>query len=129
MKAFNKVWILILLLTIAAPAMAQFKKGSDLAPLWRSYKKSTSKSSSTDYRNNSVFMGYVEGVTDALIMSDSELLGAIAESMTTDKACAIVGKYLDDHPEEWHLSGAVIVQKALRAAFVKKMQDSYPLKK
>ncbi len=129
MKALKKVSILILLLIIPAPAMAQFKKGRDLVPLWQSYKKSASKSLITNYGNNAVFMGYVEGVTDALIMSDNELLGAIAESMTTARACAIVGKYLDDHPEELHLPGAVIVQKALRAAFIKRMQDSYPLKK
>jgi hypothetical protein len=128
MKAFKKFCILILLLTIAMPATAQFKKGSDLVPIWRAYKKSTSKSI-TDNRNSALFMGYVEGVTDALIMSDSELLGAIAESMTTARDCAIVGKYLDEHPEEWHLSGSVIVQKALRAAFIKRMQDSYPLMK
>jgi len=39
---------------------------------------------------------------------------------TKDQICAIVGKYLESHPEEWTQEGAVIVKKALIKAFQKK---------
>jgi hypothetical protein len=69
-----------------------------------------------------IFMGYVMGVSDAMD-KDTEYLLASPGKMTVGQVCSIVGKYLDNHPEEWHLSGAEIVRKALRDAFLKNKKD------
>jgi hypothetical protein len=112
----------VLILAIATPTFAQFfKTGSDLIPHWQAYKATEGPSATSKQSHDSaLFMGYVTGVCDAVLQTDINFAKATSDQMTVGQVSVIVGKYLDDHPEEWHLSGAVIVRKALRKAFVKK---------
>jgi len=76
-----------------------------------------------DARNAGIFSGYVQGVYDALSHADNELLLGAPDSATVWQVCSVVEKYLKDHPEEWQLGGAVVVQNALRKALMKGTTD------
>ena len=60
----------------------------------------------------SQFVGYVTAVIDAQAENLRIPVGA-----TEDQVCAIVGKYLEAHPEEWNKVGSDLVIKTLRIAF------------
>ncbi len=43
-----------------------------------------------------------------------------APTSTLGQWLAVVGKYLDDHPEEWNLSAEILVYRALHAVWLGK---------
>ncbi len=96
-----------------AYAAIYFHTGSSLMQGWREHQKIISSvAGEKDYLRASRFIGYVMGVADAR----SEALD-IPMGVTQDQLCAIVGKYLESHPEEWNEIGSALVEKALRNAF------------
>lgn len=93
-----------------------FVTGSSLMQGWREHQKIiNSQAGKKDYLLASRFMGYVTGVADAR----GEVL-SVPVGATIDQLCAIVGRYLENHPDEWNEVGSILVEKALRNAFRKK---------
>ncbi len=60
------------------------------------------------------FVGFVEGITE---MADSSGLCDIPDGVAYSKSFMVVGKYLEDHPEELHLRPHELAIKALTEAF------------
>lgn len=99
-----------------AYAGAHFETGSSLMQGWREHQRIiNSQPGEKDYLRASRFMGYVTGVAD----TRGEVLGVPA-GVTKDQICAIVGRYLENHPDEWNEVGSILVEKALRNAFGKR---------
>lgn len=65
-----------------------------------------------DTKDTWLFIGYVEGVTDAY----NSVLCEPAE-VKLDQELEIVKRYLKSHPESWHRSANIIVLTALMEAF------------
>lgn len=59
-------------------------------------------------------MGYIRGVSDTLAQVIPK---CVPGNSTPGQKLVIVRKFLDEHPELWHLSGASIAVVALRTAF------------
>ena len=105
------VFMLILLGSVVHAAF--FETGTSLMQGWREHQKvMQSQATQKDYLAASRFIGYVTGVVDAQADNLRTPVGA-----TKDQICAIVGKYLEAHPEEWDQVGSDLVVKALRSAF------------
>lgn len=97
-------------------AGAYFETGSSLVQGWREHQRIiNSQPGKKDYNLTSRFVGYVTGVAD----SRSEVLDVPA-GVTKDQLCAIVGTYLENHPDEWNEVGSILVEKALRNSFGKR---------
>ena len=93
-----------------------FETGSSLMQGWREYQKITnSQGDKKSFHLASCFMGYVTGVADAR----REVLG-VPGGVTIHQICAIVGRYLENHPDEWNVVGSILVEKALWNAFRKR---------
>lgn len=66
-------------------------------------------------------MSYVEGSIDSAV--GAMMYGGNLECASASKACvegktngqlaAMVRKYLNDHPEQWHLQGSIIIYNAI----------------
>lgn len=102
------------MIALASPASAAFVTGNKLVPLWQAHQRiqKSEQLQSSDYQNSAVLMGYVQGVCDTY--------DDLPEGVTIGQLVTIVGRYLDTHPEEWHLPGSIIVRKAMTEAFVNK---------
>ena len=103
-----------LLLTLAVAGHAEFFAGNKLASDWQEYKKYTA---GVDYEVFAAYhyIGYVTGVTDVYCGVID-----IPNGATVGQICSIVGKWLEDHPEEWNFTADVLVYRALLKAFGKK---------
>ncbi|MGD9843121.1 MAG: Rap1a/Tai family immunity protein [Steroidobacteraceae bacterium] len=104
------------ILSCSASAATYFETGASLMKGWREHQKiMNSQVGEKNFMLASAFSGYVRGVAD----TRSEALG-VPQGVTGDQICAIVGTYLENHPEEWNDVGSVLVEKALRNAFRRK---------
>lgn len=66
------------------------------------------------------FLAYVAGVYDTLSFAFST-----PDGVTVGQICAIVSKYLKNHPERWSEAADLLVVDALREAFpLKKMSNN-----
>lgn len=90
---------------------ADFYDGNKLVPMMREGEKAA-RSEEADFLSASRFMGYVTGVSDSLGGSI-----CVPENVTVGQLGAVVTKYLNDHPDQWHLAGSHLVAKALEATF------------
>lgn len=115
----KKIVLLAAILVFVTPfvyAGAYFYTGSSLMQGWREHQRIlNSQPGEKNYILASVFAGYVTGVADAR----SEVLG-VPSGVSRDQVCAIVGRYLETHPDEWNEVGSILVEKALRNAFRKR---------
>lgn len=66
------------------------------------------------------FLGYINGVVDAGSWAENQLY-SIPADVSFGQICAVVGNYLDAHPEQWNKNGSALIFKALSIA--------WPLKK
>lgn len=117
----RKITILVLILTACFAshvASAQeterafcFKTGNDLVEIMREYEKSDDSKTKSFYYTG-VFSGYVAGVYDAQYYPPVD-----RETITLGQACAVVAKYLKEHPEDWNDTAASLVYQALLEAF------------
>ena len=116
MKTAYKVAIVIgFILLMVSSANAQFVSGNKLASKWRAYQRyDTGVGRNLDYGEGNYFMGYITGVYDATYW-----LYNSPDGITVGQMCSIVGKYLDEHPEEWNEPAWVLVRLALLEAFPK----------
>ena len=93
-------------------AESRYLTGNWLADQWRAYKKCSEqvRPESTDCTNSIMYTTYLEGVHDGF-------WGLGPAGITLGQVAAIVGRYLDAHPEEWLKNAALLTGKALREAF------------
>ncbi len=86
--------------------------GYDLVSLWREYKKIDSGQIAVDI-NIGDYRGYVAGVCDVC----NRWIFTTPEGTTQGQVCAVVGKWLENHPHRWHESAMLLVICALQEAF------------
>ena len=115
----KKLFVLALLLVISSTANASFMSGNNLMERYRSYKEyNAGNPSEEDLMLGMMYLGYVAGASDVL---DNLEMICKPKGMTVGQAAQIVGKYLDDNPQELHISAGTLVFKAL--------SEHYPCKK
>lgn len=109
--------------SIIASAATTFIDGYELQTKWKEAQK-ISEGREGNYPDASLYQGYVIGVADSLngIMFDIPLGVKRAQVM------AIVGKYLDDNPDEWNTAADSIVRNALEKAFPRSVPSPNPVK-
>jgi len=101
-----------------------WETGNDLIPLWKEY-----KADHRDYYSSGMFIGYIAATLDGLDLTnyvldethygDGDLGFEIPKDATLGQLCSVVGKWLENHPEKWNMSGTLVVIAALREAFPK----------
>lgn len=91
---------------------AYFKTGMALLADGREWNKYYRGEKEFSISGTSYFQGFVCGVLDA----HGETIKT-PDGFTTDQACAIVLKYLADHPKRLNEAAAVLIRDALRDAY------------
>ncbi len=118
------VALVILLLPRSTGAVFQQKNfryvtGNNLVKYMRAYEKIHSSnaplSDYSDFHPSGMFVGYVAGVQDA-----TNYYYSIPVGTPLSQLCAIVAKFLKEHPERWGESASELVFDALKKAFPKK---------
>jgi len=117
----KKVVAIVVLILITAGAFGQDKTlgtGQWLHDLWVVYQK--------DVRGESFragfYLGFVQGIMMGSMGSEgNETIFCIPDGVTVGQICAIIGKYLDGHPEEWDRGAYHLI--------IETMARTYPPKK
>ncbi|MEI7934121.1 MAG: Rap1a/Tai family immunity protein [Chlorobiaceae bacterium] len=86
--------------------------GYDLVAVWREYKKQESGQVAADL-NIGDYRGYVAGVCDVC----NRWLFTTPQGTTQGQVCAVVGKWLEEHPAKWHKPAMGLVIQALQEGF------------
>lgn len=86
--------------------------GQWLHDLWRSYQK-TSFANQEEAAQSCIYTGLVSGA--AQVMIDAGWISS--EDKTYGQMAAVVGKYLDNHPEQWNLSAETLIYRSLYAVW------------
>ena len=92
---------------------AQLYRGQKLVEGWKAYKIMLAPKplkSPVLVQRMANYVGYVAGVYDA-----NYDIFALPTDVTVDQICNAVGKYLDEHPEEWHELAVSLVLRGLTA--------------
>lgn len=94
--------------------LVAFITGNRLVELMHEYDKYEADISSREVNlvRVGVFLAYVTGVYDTLSFAFRT-----PDGMTVGQICAVVSKYLKNHPEMWRESADLLVVEALREAF------------
>jgi hypothetical protein len=118
----NLKWIVpaLLLMYVAmsaheAQAQTAFTTGNQLVSRMQEYEKNDKEEGSSSYFNSGLFVGFVDGVHDATHSKYS-----LHRGVTVGQLCAVVSKYLKEHPERWSEPASLLVIDALEKAFPKK---------
>jgi hypothetical protein len=115
----RKLLILLVLILIGPASWAQSNPGTGqwLHDIWKSNQRvwnRTSTDQTMDGAHALEYQGFVMGAT--AVMATANWI-AIPASSTSGQIFAIVGEYIDDHPEEWNLPAVQLVYRALYAAW------------
>ena len=109
----SSISFVVVFVTVSFCYAGFFEKGTYLVQGWRAHQKiMQNQGGQIDYVLASGFVAYIKGVFDA-----TENVYAFQAGVTVDQVIAIVGKYLDAHPEAWSEKGSDLVIKALNQAF------------
>jgi len=81
---------------------------------WREYKKYQAGLACDTH----CFVAYQKYVRDIYLNHDRKTI-AFPSNVTNDQICAVVGKWLDEHPEEWNKPDNELISNALIQAFPK----------
>lgn len=114
----KKVLVAVLIL-IATGAFGQQANGEWLHNDWQVTQRYNNTNVVVDPLAMGQFLGFVFGI--ALAGNDAQWF-AIPGTVDAGQEEAIVGKYLDNHPEEWNLPAQTLVYKAFRAVYPGKKQ-------
>jgi hypothetical protein len=96
------------------PSYSQFKYTNDLIKLMREYEKMVRGEKDVSYDGAGYFVGYVIGVTD---VTYSLNLYSLPQNVTQGQICAIVIKYINEHPEEWNHFATNLIINALHKSY------------
>ena len=100
-------------LLVSPVADAQLYRGQKLVEGWKAYKIMLAPKplkSPVLVQRMANYVGYVAGVYDA-----NYDIFALPTDVTVDQICNAGGKYLDEHPKEWHELAVSLVLKGLTA--------------
>ena len=108
--------LLFAVLVQAFPAQAQWADGNQLKNLgYASQRLDQDRFDIGDPPKEAQFQGYLQGVMDAKVSASEQF--CLPPRMKLGQIQAVVIKYLNDHPEQLHLSGDALVTSALMRAF------------
>ena len=112
-KTLCLVCIMLLLLSpsFVAKSYAGMFDGNSLVSCMKHYEKGIGHGA-PDICRGFEFHGYVIGVLDATYFKYN-----IPDGIPSLQICAIVAKFLKEHPEHWHKTASSIVIAALMEAF------------
>jgi hypothetical protein len=113
--------LVVVLVLVGAAAWAQgapgMRTGQWLHSLWESLQKIATATSSDEVMTLKqqliLYDGYVEGAS--AVMWAAGWLNLSNSTSTWAQEAIIVGKYLDDHPEQWSDDAEVLIYRALHA--------------
>ena len=100
----RRISFFILLIFILNKSFAGFQNGNELLTL---------NSDANNTVRKGIYIGYIEGVIDAL----GGILICPTSEMNARQASDIVTKYLEKHPENRHLSGDLLIVRAIQEVF------------
>ncbi len=95
----------------------RFEEGQKLKEQAYAYEKANNEmreATITERIDGTFFMGYVIGTADALSMTE---VICLSKDVKGEQLYSMVGKYIKNNPEKWHLSGIEIVTNALLPTF------------
>ena len=107
------LFVIATVFLIIPTADAQLYRGQKLVEDWKAYKIMLAPKplkSPVLVQRMANYVGYVAGVYDA-----NYDIFALPTDVTVDQICNAVGKYLDEHPEEWHEIAVSLVLRGLTA--------------
>ncbi|MGA2478508.1 MAG: Rap1a/Tai family immunity protein [Spirochaetia bacterium] len=107
----RKLYVLAFALAVLAGCTSTPIGGQGNTDLWQSYQKTSF--ANQEEAAKSIYTGFVS--SGAQVMLDAGWLSA--SGITYGQMAAVVGKYLDDHPEQWNLDAEVLVYRALYAVW------------
>lgn len=109
----KKVVALVVFILIAEGAFADPTVGSAqwLEGLWNEYQRTSNNSMVGDAYMSGVYTGFVMG---AILVPGAEGYLSVPPSATVGQWCAVVGKYLENNPQEWNLPA---IRSVLEAAY------------
>ncbi len=116
----------VILMFVVVCSVTTFSQSTDAQTLhdwWQAYQRlNLGTASAQDSNYADFYIGYVDGVWDTILsMQAAKVISTpFVDTNTTGKmgqVYAIVGKYLDDHPEQWSWPGAVLTMGAIHQAF------------
>ena len=121
----KRFWIVVMLsLLPTGLAVAQRATvGRDLYGYWKAYERVQSERSpsAADLADSGAYMGYVQGVSEALrdidALSGVTTAFEIPASVPLSKVYAAVGRYLAAHPQLWGSPATWLVMQALESAY------------
>ena len=120
MGAILKIAImtLLMLLTCSLVQAQVCMSGPDLVKGSDAYKRVLAGSEKKeDVSQAFLFLGYVMGVADAGFLESNSLF-KVPQNAVKGQLCAVVGKYLENHPEYWNNPiASILVEAALIEAF------------
>jgi hypothetical protein len=90
---------------------SDFSSGNDLLTKCRNFEKE--KGSIQEAYDTGFCHAYIRGVADAI----KNIVMCTPSGVTYEQIWRVVIKYLQNHPEELHLSPNFLIQKALEKAF------------
>jgi hypothetical protein len=113
MKRIRKELIVIALVFLVSPVAEAALDGHTLVEGWKAYKRvEKDHAELVDPYLRGLYMGYVMGFCDAASKHFN-----IPSGTTNERIFIVVGKYVDEHPEEWHKPADFLVIKALNEEF------------
>jgi len=104
--------VVLILIGAAAWAQSNFGTGQWLVDLWKSFQKPDKDT--YDFANAKEYGAFVLGAGSVMVTVDWIVF---VPNTTYGQWFAIVGKYLDNHPEQWNLQPQVLVYLALSAVW------------
>lgn len=117
MRKFSTILLFAGIVFLSLSANAGFKTGNDLVAELKFYNRAKGEVNSlTQFAQCMKCLHYICGIYDATEMDYGVPDGAIKG----DQLCAIVSKFMDEHPERWNEPAADLVREALQKAFPKK---------
>ena len=120
----KRIATILFLGLIVFSASAQWTSGNDLHKQWIEYRK-LDMGLTHDSKMSLLYMGYISACMDSLEMlylvtnkpDRPTKQFPIPPNATLGQICSIVGKYLDNHPENWSESGYMVFMAAIMEAF------------
>jgi hypothetical protein len=110
------MWKLLLVVTLVAFPVGQkaTSRSKETSVVFWTGNSLNEHENSTVAFDQAEAMGYIIGVSDAL---SGEGLICSSEHVTVGQTQAVVSKWLQEHPADWHLSAESLVKNALVDAF------------
>jgi hypothetical protein len=119
----KKLLVVVLILAGMVAWADTFGTGQWLHDGWQAQQKSLNGQTMTpeDHVNALMYMGFVLGASHVMVTA-----GWIYPSVgTVGQDLAVVGKYLENHPEQWNEFAEVLVYRALYAVWPGKTAAPY----